>query len=271
MRHSYEIPMPPKREENILLMKPSAQTNETTLNEFACLACRLGFDSTEIQRLIHRSPDRELARSNLMLARPLDQYEYDPVDFEHFIQKMEGYYSTAKERTRDELGDPDNADWDNLPPPKRCGIPETGRHKKDKSSLYLNNMHTSNENVDTEISSLFVRKSVYLAFFGELSYVPRDMMDASPGAHMQRQTVTQSETQSSVGSTNLRQTIVGNVHAAEGDTAELSRLRAELSRNQQAESLRQAEAEQQRAKFERERVELEQRLGSSQQELEENY
>jgi len=169
MRHFNEISPPPRTKQTALLARPRMLTNETTVSEFAALAFRLGFISDSIQKLISQSPDRELARTSLMQARPPEQYEYDPVTFEHFIQQMVAFYAAARKKTRLETETVNTERTTGLPLPKRCGIPEASWHRIDVSSLYLNKIGGAGDIGGGNISSFFVRKSVYLAFFGDPS------------------------------------------------------------------------------------------------------
>lgn len=50
---------------------------------------------------------------------------------------------------------------------KRKGIPQTGIYKADKSSLYLERLHSIREDQSDEVTSFFVRRSVYFTFFGK--------------------------------------------------------------------------------------------------------
>jgi hypothetical protein len=52
--------------------------------------------------------------------------------------------------------------------PKRSGIPQIGCCKRDKSALCPHKLHGGTEDQCDTISSFFVRRSVYLAFFGTL-------------------------------------------------------------------------------------------------------
>jgi hypothetical protein len=49
---------------------------------------------------------------------------------------------------------------------QRSGIPRTKAYKEDRYSLFINHLHDTQAYQDEGITSFFVRKSVYLAFFG---------------------------------------------------------------------------------------------------------
>ena len=53
-------------------------------------------------------------------------------------------------------------------PGPRCGFPDEEAHARDRKFLYISNLHADQEEQGESITSLFVRRSVYLAFFGRL-------------------------------------------------------------------------------------------------------
>jgi pyruvate/2-oxoglutarate dehydrogenase complex dihydrolipoamide acyltransferase (E2) component len=55
----------------------------------------------------------------------------------------------------------------NYTPPKRCGIPKLQHYQEEKLSLFIENLHSANYENSGEITSFFVRRSVYFAFFGK--------------------------------------------------------------------------------------------------------
>ena len=50
---------------------------------------------------------------------------------------------------------------------RRCGFPDKVAYKQDVKFLFLENLHDGGEGQGQEITSFFVRRSVYLAFFGK--------------------------------------------------------------------------------------------------------
>ncbi|KAJ5900128.1 hypothetical protein N7495_004872 [Penicillium taxi] len=113
------------------------------------LARRLGFESTEIDGLIKSSPDHQIARSALLQARKPDRYRYDREQFDILIT-----------RPPDLLAD------SIVKPRVRAGVPQTRTQKQDNGLLFLDYLHTDVEVTDT-ITSFFVRRCVYFAFFGK--------------------------------------------------------------------------------------------------------
>ncbi|KAF2806321.1 uncharacterized protein BDZ99DRAFT_479589 [Mytilinidion resinicola] len=83
---------------------------------------------------------------------------------------MVGFFSTAEEVAEEhviEVDGPQRA-------PKKSGIPETGFYKGDKSSLFPNKLHGTNEEQCDTLTSFFVRRSVYFAFFGKLDRIEHE-------------------------------------------------------------------------------------------------
>ncbi|KAF2690342.1 hypothetical protein K458DRAFT_383458 [Lentithecium fluviatile CBS 122367] len=148
--------------EGKLEWKPS----EATLCEIASHAYRLGFKSTLILDLIKESADRQIALKALLEARRPDRFKYDADAIEDYIDQMVRFFSTAEALTEEETRNIYKVDNDERPP-KRCGIPKPKDHKQDKLSLFLDKLHSTNEQQNPEITSFFVRRSVYFAFWGK--------------------------------------------------------------------------------------------------------
>ena len=136
MRNYLDFRAERERENRNLLAKPSGKSGLTVLRELALLAHRLGFESNQIDRLVQGSADREIARNFLLEARNPDQYKYDAAAFEGFVDQMTLFMATAQTLsgeggiTADEIEDSDGL-------PKRCGIPKTRDHIRDKALLFL--------------------------------------------------------------------------------------------------------------------------------------
>ena len=161
------IPVQRKKAKQDLLAKPTASLSETILYEFAALAHRLGFNSDKIQALRHRSTDIELARWILLEARKPSDYEYDANDYEKCAEQIAGFFCKAKKipkETRSTFQDDDRSDK----LPKRCGIPRMQDYEQDQSLLFLTNLHDyKQEDRGGQMTPFFIRRSVFLAFFGE--------------------------------------------------------------------------------------------------------
>ena len=136
MRHHPQMPRDSKGKE--LLARPTANIDGTVLGEFADLAKRLGFHSPKITAL-KQNPRARIAKTPSDNSKPL------------LVTDGAG---VKKKR--------------------RCGLPSVLEHMEDRESLFINHLHDGDEEQGEGITSFFVRKSIYLAFFGKLSPLPQD-------------------------------------------------------------------------------------------------
>jgi hypothetical protein len=146
--------------------KPS----KATLCEIAAHAYRLGFKSTPIFNFMKGSADRQIALKALLEARKPDRFKYDAAAFEDYVDQMVGFFSTAEALTEEEARTMYEIDHDGRSP-KRCGIPKPKDHEQDKLSLFLDKLHDTSEQQYPEITSFFVRRSIYFAFWGKSACV----------------------------------------------------------------------------------------------------
>jgi hypothetical protein len=167
MRDYPHMPAAPKRKK--LSTKPIAgKADEIVLCDFAILAHRLGYKSDPISSLTERSADREIARSALLKARKPDRYQYDEAIFEDYVAQIARLFSEARAITVDQASAAVEIDYSDGPP-KRCGIPYALDHERDRLSLFLDKLHNTGEEQCDEMSSFFIRRSVYFAYFGKPS------------------------------------------------------------------------------------------------------
>ncbi|KAJ4519899.1 hypothetical protein HRR75_001760 [Exophiala dermatitidis] len=165
MRDYLEIPAGPKKADS--LAKPGCEkANEVALYRFASLAWRLGFNTNEIRRLTQRSPEREIARDALLRARKPGQYRYDKATFEDYVEQMLKMFDSARPVMNESPGTVLVAS-DSDKPVKRCGVPRKKEHNQAKGRLFLRHLHEDSVESYEEMTSFFVRRSVYFAFFGK--------------------------------------------------------------------------------------------------------
>ncbi len=157
MRHYLQMPREPKGKE--LLARLMVNTDETVLRDFADLADRLGFESPEITAL-KQCPKSTVARARSERSKPL--------------LVTDGAGEIKK---------------------RRCGLPRVEDYVEDGEFLFVNHLHNEEEEQGEGITSFFVRKSVYFAFFGRslpltLDSIPRvsdrtdEDMNRSQDAHI---------------------------------------------------------------------------------------
>ena len=189
MRDYPDLPAPQevktRKKKKLLAKARTPKANEVKSSEFAVLADRLGFKSDEISALMLRSSDREIARDALLRARNEDHYDYDDEDINSHIEQILRLFATAKLRDAERLcpalvsDGPDAAG-------NRCGFPDEEAHARDRKFLYINNLQADQGEQGESITSFFVRRSVYFAFFGEISTHRRSQPAAQPNVATER-------------------------------------------------------------------------------------
>ncbi|KAK6843375.1 hypothetical protein PG987_004235 [Apiospora arundinis] len=126
-------------------------------------ARRLGFASNEVVRLCHTDPDRETAVKALRDARPLPHFDYGS-NFEELVDGLVRAFGTARPveppgpqaELTSHVGEP---------VARRCGRVYSNMYDKDRHCITLENM-TCEVPKDKDVTSLFVRRSVFHAFWG---------------------------------------------------------------------------------------------------------
>ncbi|GFF96384.1 hypothetical protein IFM53868_08512 [Aspergillus udagawae] len=164
MRHYPQIPR--EQTSDDLVAKPGHEkADEIILHDMAVLAQRLGFDSPHIQNLIQRSPDQQMARDILLKARKPDRYQYPEDIFESLVTRICDCFSEAVSLDHPASPEPAMAREAKL---KRYGLPHRNAQRQDSRLLFLDELHTNNVPLDTRVTTFFVRRCFYFAFFGQL-------------------------------------------------------------------------------------------------------
>lgn len=164
MRHYPLMPPDPKSDDELLAKPSRAIADKRAIYEMAELARRLGFQSPEIEAIIDGSPDREIARAALLQARKPDRFRYDERQFDTLVSRIVDCFAAAvadqPEIVHELLAD------STVKPRARCGMPRMRTHKQDTPLLFVDRLHAEVEVADT-ITTFFVRRCVYFAFFGK--------------------------------------------------------------------------------------------------------
>ena len=146
-------------------------------------AYRLGFRCARIIQKISEDPDRQEARRSLLRARQPSHFTYNEARFELLIDRLVQSYGEAeavRQETRDCVFITDE-DGESLK--RRCGRPYRRAFVESAPFMTLENMHRDPVLGFGEITPLFVRRDVYLAFFGHLSFPcgsPTEFPEMSP-------------------------------------------------------------------------------------------
>lgn len=165
MRHYPLMPPDPKKGDDLLAKPSCAKADESAIYEMAKLARRLGFKSPEIDALTEGSPDYQIARAALLQARKPNQFRYDARQFDILVNRIVDCFTAAVPDQPDIVHDP-LAD-STVKPQARCGMPRIRTHKQDSPLLFLDRLHADDVGAADMITTFFVRRCVYFAFFGK--------------------------------------------------------------------------------------------------------
>ncbi|KAI0423579.1 hypothetical protein F5Y09DRAFT_327003 [Xylaria sp. FL1042] len=135
----------------------------TTWHELALRAKELGFSSDEILRLCDTDPDREMATKMLYDARPPRLFDYGS-NFELTVNRLVKVFKTAKP-VESEKPPAELTSHVGERIARRCGRVYSDTYDKDRYYITLDNV-TRKVQKNTDITSLFVRRSVFHAFWG---------------------------------------------------------------------------------------------------------
>ena len=202
MRHFYEIPQEKVDEDGLVM--PRAKADRAVLRQYAGLANRLGFESTEIQQLLE---------------------DFDVMD------SQAGRESTSPLLVTSGPGEEMR---------RRCGLPVLRAFEEDRDFLFVRHLHDQRDEQGEGITSFFVRRSVYLGFFGP----PRDINENAARGHM--------------GSFPI---LEDSVEREQGDRAQREEEeRAQREQEEQAQTQREQQAQRERAEQERAQRERQEQL-----------
>ncbi|KAI1416950.1 hypothetical protein F5Y13DRAFT_204306 [Hypoxylon sp. FL1857] len=132
-------------------------------HRLALRASELGFCSDEIIRLCRIDPDREVAIKALYEARPREKFDYGPqfeLIIDNLVNALQAVQPVEPQRSPAEL-----TSHVGEPIPRRRGRVYSNTYDRDRHFITLDNI-ICEVRKDTDITSLFVRRSVFLAFWG---------------------------------------------------------------------------------------------------------
>lgn len=157
--------MPADTQKKSLLAVPRTKTDETKLHELASLASRLGFESDKLNKILSQPLDRKIAERALLDARKPGRYEFR--DLEWCIKQIVDIFahavSVSADKTVDRGLEKIREVNDSL---NRCGRPNNADYEFNKTRLFLKHMSDDVGIEMGEMTSTFVRWSVYCAYFG---------------------------------------------------------------------------------------------------------
>lgn len=127
-------------------------------------ARRLGFHSDEITRLVSEDPDEQVALRALREARPDSISEYSPSQLQGIVRTIVANFGEARDHITGKPSSEFTTTGVGEPISRRCGRQYSGAYARDRWNFDLAGFSDpTSESMD--ITSLFVRKSVFHAFW----------------------------------------------------------------------------------------------------------
>ncbi|KAF5565958.1 hypothetical protein FPHYL_3999 [Fusarium phyllophilum] len=136
----------------------------TNWHRLAQKARRLGFESDEIMRLAVTNPDEQVASKALQDARPTALYEYDESEMQNILSRIVHEFTRARARASTDIESTFTTIGSGEPIARRCGRQYSGAYMRDRWSFDLS-AFSRRTSESRDITSLFVRKSVFHAFW----------------------------------------------------------------------------------------------------------
>jgi hypothetical protein len=168
----------PKKEKD--RPKPTIEEPDpVTWYRFALLADRLGFNSQVIRQLKADDPYKTEARNYLLKHNPPEFYTFDQRLFEDCVEQMARTRAAVVEKDRQYVRPPLVVDGPGESLSRRCGRFFQTAHEYDRNYLFLEVLYDTDNSRGKGITSFFVRRSVYFAFFGRS--VPSGKAEAPGG------------------------------------------------------------------------------------------
>jgi len=167
----------PRKEEGEDTPVPK-EPDPTIWHWFGALADKLGFESDQISELMSSDPDKETARKALFMGRCHRYFQYDQTDFERFQSRIADMYKTAIPTSPTSVRPSLLVDGPGEALQRRCGRTFRRAYADDQDFLFLDVLYDPRLGEGKGISSLYVRASVFFAFFGK--HRPSSPMDTDP-------------------------------------------------------------------------------------------
>ncbi|KAK3177861.1 hypothetical protein K4F52_009413 [Lecanicillium sp. MT-2017a] len=178
LREQRNMPIARKQK---LAIAGTVHADEVVISRFARLAQKLGFKTDVIKALALMDPDREIARRLLITAKKPEEFEY--YDMASSINKITDILGTARPISAQSLTDEDGVEGA-AKPPLLCGTPRAADHARDKPYMFLDKLHGPIERHHSRLTSFFVQRSIYFAFFGKDVGIPMADLVPAEDVHM---------------------------------------------------------------------------------------
>ena len=141
--------------------------------DFAQEAHQLGFRSQSITDILSHSADRDAARATLRRVRNPTVFVYEEAEFESLTNQMATIFNRA--RRRDPLDEAPSlvCDGSGEDVKRRSGRPFRNAFEESSGFLTYDNMHMRDVDEVGELTPFFIRRDVYLSFFGPINRIDR--------------------------------------------------------------------------------------------------
>ncbi|KAK7422450.1 hypothetical protein QQZ08_009502 [Neonectria magnoliae] len=147
--------------------------------QLARRAHNLGLHSAEITRLLSENPDHQVALRALHDARPPSEYDYDELQLQNLLSSIAREFSKAREKPHQGHVASFTTIGAGEPIGRRCGRQYSGAYARDRWLFKLSEFSRPTAE-SSSVTSLFVRKSVFHAFWRLDEAEDDSMSDASP-------------------------------------------------------------------------------------------
>jgi hypothetical protein len=164
MRHFPGLVSVLPRKENGQSKPPVREVDHNTWLGFADLACKLGFDSVEIQAIRSENSEKKTVREFLLDARPRESFSYDEPFLEKCVKDISLILDTFVRKNNPAPAPAPIAEKFSGDLLRRCGRPFQFDYERDRHCLFFDNLHSGPSRKD--ISSFRMREAFYFAFFG---------------------------------------------------------------------------------------------------------
>lgn len=154
------------------------QASPSAEYDFATLAYQVGFRSPQITKALSDDPDRAAARQSLLLARPDLESSYAEQKWQSCIDDIAAVFARLRRVSAVSQKSSLLCEGPGEPPERRKGCPDREAHDESRRSLFFDDVHRPDPVRPAELTALFVRRDIYLSFWGKL-----DLTQVQPPRH----------------------------------------------------------------------------------------
>jgi len=156
------------------------QASPSAEYDFATLAYQVGFRSPQITKALAADPDQAAAQQSLLLARPDLESSYAEQEWQSCIDDIAAVFARLRKVSAVSQKSSLLCEGPGEPTERRKGCPDREAHDESRRSLFFNDVHQPDPVQPAELTALFVRRDIYLSFWGklDLAQVPLSMHES---------------------------------------------------------------------------------------------